>query len=401
MGFRAVSALAIGKWIALAFGPAGTALFGQLMNLYSCFSSIPCDGLGRAVIKEGTLAEQAEKGSETQAIVSTSYFILGILFVLQWLITIVIACTTNWFSPFQESGLLPWLLLSFGTLAGIYFGSSIFLVWHKTKFQAITISALALGGLLGILLSYLAKFDINETLLSFMFGQSLGGLVVLIRGSGQLPAMRLKPIWNAPIAKKLLVFALAFSSTIFINQLGSYGLVHWAIDEMGTQKVGLWMAMNRISDIFNIPLLAIANSILLPLLASQAHNLTELRKTLSPVFKQSFVGLAVGLFLLFFLYPILLPLLYTKEFQTTSEWTTWQLAGDFFKSSTAVVAVLILALGHTRFYFWLETTSMAVILFLSWFLFHKFGFEGMFIAHFLRYSLYWSAIIWRYRAVLI
>jgi len=393
--------LAIGKWIAMAFGPAGTALFGQLMNLYSCFSSIPYDGLGRAVIKEGSLTEQAGKGNETHQIVSTSYLILGFLFVLQWLITIVLAKTTSWFSPFQESGLLPLFLLSFGTLAAVYFGSSIFLVWQKTKLQALTISALALGGLLGILLSYFAKFDINQSLLSFMFGQTLGGLFVLIWGSGKLPAMRVYPTWNIPIAKKLLVFALAFSSTIFINQLGSYGLVHWAIDEMGTQKVGLWMAMNRISDIFNIPLLAVSNSILLPLLSTHALHKPELRKILKPIFKQSFVGLAIGLSVLFFLYPFLLPLLYTREFQTTTEWTAWQLAGDLFKSSTAIVAVLILAMGHTRFYFWLETTSMAVILFLSWLLFHKIGFEGMFIAHFIRYSLYWAAIIWRYRAILI
>ncbi len=385
----------------MAFGPAGTALFGQLMNLYACFSSIPYDGLGRAVIKEGSLSDQEENEQSSEKIVSASYFLLGFLLVIQWLITIVLSQFTTWFSPFQETGLLPWFLFSFGSLATVYFGSSMFLVWQKTKLQAITISALAMGGLAGILLSYLAEFEVYKTLLSFMFGQSLGGLLVLIWGSGRLVKMRQKPIWNVPIAKKLMLFAVAFSSTIFINQLGNYGLVHWAIEEMGTQKVGLWMAMNRISDIFNIPLLAIANSILLPLLASQAQNLPELRKILSPIFKQSFVGLAIGLTILFFLYPYVLPILYTKEFQTEFYWTAWQLAGDFFKSSTSIVSILILALGHTRFYFWIETLSMLFILTFSWLLFHKFGFVGMFIAHFMRFILYWAAIIWRYRTILV
>ncbi len=384
----------------MAFGPAGTALFGQLMNLYSCFSSIPYDGLGRAVIKEGSLSDQEENEQSSEKIVSASYFLLGFLLIIQWVITIVLSQFTTWFSPFQETGLLPWFLLSFGSLAAVYFGSSIFLVWQKTKLQAITISALAMGGLAGILLSYLSDFEVYKTLLSFMFGQSLGGLLVLIWGGGRLLKMRQKPIWNGPISKKLMLFAVAFSSTIFINQLGNYGLVHWAIEEMGTQKVGLWMAMNRISDIFNIPLLAIANTILLPLLASHAKNLPELRKILSPIFKQSFIGLAIGLCILFFLYPYVLPILYTKEFQTEFHWTAWQLAGDFFKSSTSIVSILILALGHTRFYFWIESISMLFILSLSWLLFHEFGFIGMFIAHFIRYILYWAAIIWRYRTIL-
>jgi hypothetical protein len=66
VGFRAFSALAVGKWIAVCFGPSGTALFGQMMNLYATYANIPNDGLSRAMVKEGAHAHQQgdEEGTE-------------------------------------------------------------------------------------------------------------------------------------------------------------------------------------------------------------------------------------------------------------------------------------------------------------------------------------------------
>jgi len=401
VGFRAFSALAVGKWIAVCFGPSGTALFGQMMNLYATYANIPNDGLSRAMVKEGAHAHQQEDEEATEIAVQNGLALLGILLVLEWLIAGIIYLFTNWFEPFESDGNLFSMLLFFGALSAAYYAGNMFLVWKKTQYQVLSMTFLSFGGLLGILAVSLLGYGIQECLLGFLGGQSAGGLLFFLITRKDLPLKRFRLSWYQPLAKRMIVFTLTLASTGLIHQVANYSLVHWAIDTMGTQKVGLWMAMNRFADAFNTPVLAIANSILLPMLASHASHIPKLREILRPIFRQSLVVLLVGMAMLYWLYPVLLPVLFSKEFVADPNWTKMQLFGDFFKSSTYVIAIVMLAMGHTRFYFWLETGSVAIQIGLTYGLFQIFGFEGMFLAHAIRYCLYWLAIVLNYRKILL
>jgi PST family polysaccharide transporter len=106
-----------------------------------------------------------------------------------------------------------------------------------------------------------------------------------------------------------------------------------------------------------------------------------------------------GILLLWLLYPWLLQLLFSREFIAAPELLPWQLAGDYFRSSTCVFAVLMLALGHTRFYFWLEMGSSVFMLVAVWMLYPMAGFASLFIVHAVRYFLYWLVIVLRYRQI--
>jgi len=401
VGFRAAFALAVSKWIAVGFGPAGTALFGQLMNLYSSFSCIPIDGLSRAMVKDGARFAQAGKEEQAAEVVAGSYGLLVLIFGLQWVIALFIALFTNWFAPFQSDGFLPWFLLGFGLLSSVYFGSNVFLIWKKTKIQSFLAAGLSFGGLLGYGIAFFYGTAFQGCLLAYVLGQVTIALISILYFSKALPQIWQVPKWKMPVVRNLLRFTFGLSLTFLINQISNYAFVHWALDAMGTQKVGLWMAMNRLADVFCIPILAIANAILLPLLSSHADKPGELHQIISPTFKLSLFGLGIGLAALFWLYPYILPILYSAEFVADTSWIGWQVGGDFFKSSTYVFAVLVLAMGHIRFYFWLETGSTLLVFALSWAFYGKLGYIGLFIAHFIRFLLYWIILVWRYRKILI
>jgi O-antigen/teichoic acid export membrane protein len=372
-----------------------------MLNLYTAFANIPNDGLARAMVKEGAQAHQSENETAAQNVVFTSLGLLGSLFVIQWLIALAIALFTTWFEPFQSGGLLFWLLFGFGALSAGYFAGSIFLVWKKTQYQALSATFLSLGGFAGIVLCWSLGFGLQGCLLGFILGQASGGLLMFLINRKHIPIPRFSLSLDPVVSRKLVVFTFAVASTALLNQIGIYGLVHWALDAMGAAKVGLWMAMTRFPDAFNTPILAVANSILLPLLSSHGANTAELRKILRPIFGQSLVWLFVGMGLLFLFYPYLLPLLFSKEFVAETDCVAWQVLGDFFKSSTYMISVLILARGHTRFFFWLESLSVFLLLVLSWLLFERFGFVGMFMTHAIRYFIYWAVLVWNYRSILL
>lgn len=394
---RAFSALAVGKWIAVSFGPVGTALFGQLMNLYTAFANMPNDGLARAMIKEGAQLENSPHSHSGRTVVATAFALLAALFALQWSISTGIAFSTSWFEPFQSSGWLIWFLGGFGVLSLSYFLSSVFLVWKKTNLQALASSCLSFGGLVGLGLTWAFGGGIQACLLGFVLGQAAGGFLIFFPYRNQLPLQGTGFSFDATLARTMLGFMLAVAGTGLLNQIGIYALVHWALEEMGGRSVGLWMAMGRFADAFNTPILAVSNSILLPMLAGHAGNKEELRNIIRPIFQKSLAFLALGMGVLFLAYPYLLPILFSKEFVAETSWIGWQILGDFFKSSTFVISILFLALGHTRFYFWLETGSMVLLLGLSYGLYKWMGFEGMFLTHAIRYLVYWSVIVWRYK----
>lgn len=399
MGFRALFSLAVGKWIAVAFGTTGTALFGQLMNLFTAFCILPNDGLARSIIRESAVESAKEDAERVRQVAWTGLVLMLVIFALEWLVSGLIGWTTQWFDPFQSAGYLYAFQLAFGILSASYLMGTVFLVWKKANLQAIQSTFLSLGGLVGVVVIGLLGGGIMDCLLGFLGGQAAGGFLVFFWLRNKIPLGRPHFKWDPVLGKRLLKFAFTLASIGLLNQIGIYGLVHWALETMGTDKVGLWMAMNRFADAFNTPILAVANSILLPLLSSQIGNQSELRKILRPIFFQSLGVLGLGMLILFLAYPILLPILFSKEFQADTPWIAWQLAGDFFRSNTYVISILILAFGHTRFYFFLESGSVAMLLLLSYFLFDRFGYVGMFMAHFIRYALYWLVIVWHYRKI--
>ena len=399
VGFRAVSALAVGKTIAVAFGPAGTALFGQAMNLYAALFNLPADALARAMVREGAAAHQEGREDGAKASALTSSLLILLLFAVQAAVSAGIAFYTDWFEPFQSGHGILVFLLAFGLLSAASFSASYFLIWSRTRFQAESASCMSLGGLLGLGLAWFAGLGFFSSLLGFFLGQAIGSLALLLYRQAEIPFFFHLNNQNLALARKLLVFALAVGASGIINQVSLYALVHWALEHLGADAVGKWMAMNRLADAVNVPILAVANSILLPALAGLAANRAGLKEFLRPIFRQSLFWLVPVILLLWWSYPFLLRVLFSREFVADPALLPWQMAGDFFKSSTAVFAVLMLALGHTRFYFWLESASALLVLAGSVLLFPRFGFACLFITHAIRYALYWLAIVLRYRSL--
>ncbi len=399
VGWRAVSALAVGKIIAVGFGPAGTALFGQAMNLYGTLNNLPADALARAMVREGNAARASgeEKGAETAAF--SSMLLLLAIYLLLAVACWLISRFTAWFNPFPAEAGLTVFLSAFALLGFGSFSASWFLIWGKTRLQALSASLMSLGGLAGLFLAYALKLNFFDCLLAFFLGQAAGSLGLLLWKMPELPFFFAGRFWSLITAGRLFRFALALAGSGLASLLMQYILVQWAMEEFGTDAAGRWMAMNRISDVFNIPILAVANSILLPVLTGLVPNPEELKKFLQPIFRQSMLWLAPGFLMLWLLYPWLLQLLFSKEFHAGSGLLPWQLAGDYFRSSTCVFAVLMLARGHTRFYFLLESASAVFMLLLCLVLNPELGFSALFVSHAVRYFLYWLAIVLKYRQV--
>ncbi len=186
-----------------------------------------------------------------------------------------------------------------------------------------------------------------------------------------------------------------------LSKVADFGLVTWAMGYYGKPTVGIWLAMNRLADSANIPILAVVNGILIPMLSGKTGNQEEIRAIMRPLFKQLIFWTAIGFSLVYLIYPFLLSLLFSSEFHTKSDWVSFQMLGDFFKSNAYLISGLCLAMGATRFYFWVETISIAFVVIMTILFANVLGETGLFAAHSFRYGLFLLVLVFRFRQFLL
>ena len=177
VGVRSISALSVGKIIALNFGPAGTALFGQLINLYSGFSITGSDGLGRAAVKEGVAFDTHQDQNGINRTVGTASVLLGLLFIIQWVILLSIYLASGWSVQKYEGIQSVWIWGLFSLITVGYFSGYLFLIRKQTQWQAFSTTTMSLGGLAGLGLATWFHFNLQNSLLSLFGCQAFAGFL--------------------------------------------------------------------------------------------------------------------------------------------------------------------------------------------------------------------------------
>lgn len=396
VGFRAMASLAMNKWIALSFGPAGTAIFGQFINLFAVFSSISTEGLARGMVKEGAFFSTNRQEKSIGKTVGSALILLLTILFSQWIILYLSGEYTTWVEPFSSSPIWYFLFPALSALTFTFFSSNFFLIRAQTQYQTTLVTLISFGALGGLAFARLLDLDLMEVLLVLTCGQILVGLSVFAFYFKNLNISLKKIGFDISLAKKILTFTLVVSSTFLVSKVAEYGLVSWSMYQQGQSTTGIWIAMNRLADSVNIPILAVVNSILLPMLAGKSDKPKEIKTILAPLFKQLAFWTFAGLILLYFVYPWILSLLFSHQFVAQKSWISWQLLGDFFKSNSYILSGLSLALGTTRFYFWIEISSVILVAVLTVLLSIWLGELGLFAAHGIRYSLFWVALALRF-----
>lgn len=155
---------------------------------------------------------------------------------------------------------------------------------------------------------------------------------------------------------------------------------------------GYWTAMNSISNAYMQFTAAIFPLYILPRYA-RITNTYNFRKEVKHIYKMLLPLLIVGLFLVFLLKQQIITLLYTPEFLEMSKYFKWQLLGDLVKFTAFVIAYQFLAKKQTTNFIITELFSVIVFYMLSVYFIDYYGTEGVVIAHFIRYILYFLVVL--------
>lgn len=382
----------IQRLLATTFGEAGIAKIGSIRNLTQILTSSSSLGVFNGVVK---YVSENENDKKELSKLFTSAFIFGIIGSL--LTSLILFFNADFiavslFGDMGFSGVIKYLafippIISFNRICyGLVNGLSDYKKHAKIELVSYIFSVV-------FLLIGLCFFSLKGVLFAIAFAPIINFMVLIIVFLKKIKAyikIKTKGL-DLKYLRPLLAFTLmSFVSTLLINYI-ELDIRTVITNRIDINEAGYWTAMNFISKNYMVFSSSIFTMYVIPKFAkiktSKAFTkeVIYIYKTLLPLFGLGMLGVYFGR-------HIIVDLIY-PNFNGVEVLFKWQLLGDFTKLLTFVIAIQFLAKKMVWTFIITELMSLSLFYFLSLYYVDIYGAEGVVIAHFYRYIVYFFIVI--------
>lgn len=389
---KTITLFVLNKILAVYLGPTGYAALGQFQNFIQMVTTFAGSAINTAVIKY--TAEYHEDESKQRAIWKTAgsiVFVFSLMFAFLILIfqrqlslyifhTLEYQTVFVWFAVFL-------LFFNFNTL---------FLAILNGKKEILKLVLANIAGSLFALIvtSILAiKLHLYGALIALSIYQSIAFIVTLFlcyradwfKFSSLFGKIDLK------ITKKFSSFIwMALVSAICVP-LSQMLIRAYLSQEFGLAYAGYWEAMIRLSTVYLMLVTTTLGVYYLPRL-SELQMIDEIKKEVYLGYKFLFPLAVAGGIIIFVLRDWIIKVLFSPSFAPMQSLFFWQMMGDALKIGSWILAYLMLSKAMTKLYISTEIIFTLSLIALTYVCTQLFGFEGVSMAHFINYGMYWIVI---------
>lgn len=206
--------------------------------------------------------------------------------------------------------------------------------------------------------------------------------------------------FRIPFAKVLLAFTLiSFFSTVIAKLIVETEIRNMIRNNISQIDSGIWSGMLELSQNYMVFSSLLFTMYVIPRFANIKtkplffKEVGHIYKTLLPLF-------ALGMIVIYFSRYLIIDIVYpTPGFKEMAPLFKWQLIGDFIRLGAMILGTQFLAKKMVRTFIFSELLSLAIFFGLTYFLIPIYGVEGVVMAHFFRYVVYFFVVlflVWRY-----
>jgi PST family polysaccharide transporter len=382
------------KAIAVFIGVEGMALIGNLRNFLSAVHTFSITGFYDGLVK--SIAEVKNDTFKLSQTLSSAFYIGFLSTILVAFVSYYNAETINQFlfsANYNYAYVIKIMALALPFYALNMFSFAIMNGFEKYKILLIiSIIGQVLGLLITLLLIY--QNNIDGALVAAVIAPSLILLVTFVGFVNQRSLVSSVKISNVSfsVLKKFAPFAIMAMVTAFAIPLVSIMIRNYIIAEVGIKEAGHWEAMQRISDYYLMFINSLMALYFLPRF-SEIESKKEFRKEVFSFYKSTIPIFGIGLVIIYLLRSVLVPLIFSEDFQPTEELFLWQLLGDFVKVLSIVIAYQFIAKKMFTQFIIIETFLVVVMYLSSVYLIDVFGVEGAVMGHFVSYVMHYGIIL--------
>lgn len=388
------------KIVASIIGPAGVALVGQLNNFSTIALSLATGGINSGITKY--VAEYKSDSSKVKQYLATAFRITVVCSLLVGLVLLLlckqlsslIMMTPQYWYVFAIFGITITFYGLNNMLVSVVNGYKQFNKYVKVNIVssifgvAFTVALVLALGLPGALISAV-------TFQSLMIFVS----VLMLRKLEWLRKDWLVGKFKRTIASQYFRYALMTLLSAFLVPISQMLLRGYVISEISITEAGWWEGMNRISNMYLMVITSSFSVYYLPRL-SEISDRIELRHEIFKCYKVIVPLLLAGFTVIYFLRFFIVKLLFTHEFMPMTQLFIWQMAGDFFKICSWLLAFLMVAKSMTKAYISTEIIFTLSYILLGYTFIRLDGIVGLCQAYLTNYVLYLVVLTFMFRKLL-
>lgn len=389
------------KIVASIIGPAGVALVGQLNNFSTIALSLATGGINSGITKY--VAEYKSDASKVKQYLATAFRITVVCSLLVGLVLLLlckqlsslIMMTPQYWYVFAIFGITITFYGLNNMLVSVVNGYKQFNKYVKVNVVssifgvAFTVALVLALGLPGALISAV-------TFQSLMIFVS----VLMLRKLEWLRKDWLVGKFKRTIASQYFRYALMTLLSAFLVPISQMLLRGYVISEISITEAGWLEGMNRISNMYLMVITSSFSVYYLPRL-SEISDRIELRHEIFKCYKVIVPLLLAGFTVIYFLRFFIVKLLFTHEFMPMTQLFIWQMAGDFFKICSWLLAFLMVAKSMTKAYISTEIIFTLSYILLGYTFIRFDGIVGLCQAYLTNYVLYLAVLTFMFRKLLL
>lgn len=358
------------KIMAVMLGPQWTGLSGMLAQIIAASASIATLN-GSTAIVQGTAARSASERYRYLAHIIWIYLATNLALALGL-----------WFgAPFMAR----WLINDGSATASTLFRLLIIPICFTSAVTYVIsvinahrgIGRLALiqivGGMVNAAVAYPAARAIQQGNMFAIIWSNIVAPLAMIGVSGIIMwrAGWLQPImaaFHAPFERSLAQYFFKFAGVTFITGLAVSGIQllirAMIVADFGLAGVGIFNAAWTMSMTYVTLVVTALTTYYLPTL-SATHDVAERTLLMQRVFRFVTVTITPLIIGVMLFKPLVIRLLFAPEYLPATKIMHWMLIGDYFKVTSWVFAMPMLAYADLKTFFWTELTIYASFLALS------------------------------------
>ena len=397
---RMLTGLVSVKVVASIIGPVGVALVGQLNNFATIALSLSTGGINNGITKY--IAEYKEDEEKVKDCLSTA---LRITLVCSLVMAVFLILFHDYLSRYiMLSPDYGYVFVIFGFTILFYalnMGLASVINGFKEFKRYVKINIA--GSLFGLVftLSLVFTWQLKGALISAVTFQSIMFFISLCMVR-KLPWLRwsyFRNKLNSDLAKRYLRYSLMTFTTAATLPISQMLLRGYVISQISATEAGWWEAMNRISNMYLMVITTSFTVYYLPRL-SEITDKRELRSEIFRSYKVIIPCLLGGFALIYLLRFVVIHLLFTPDFLPMENLFAWQLAGDFFKITSWLLAFLMVAKAMTRWFVTTEVVFSLLFVGLGFLFMQMNGVVGITQAYFVNYVIYLAFMVYLFRNLL-
>ncbi len=392
ISIRLIVSLFIQRLLAEIVGEGGIYKIGQLRSLTQMLTSVTSLGVFNGIVKY--VAEYKEDKNQLQKLFSTTLvftiigsFISGsVLFIFSKSISIYLFTSDYYSYLIKIVAVLVPLISIQRIFNGVINGLS-----NYKRFAAIELISYLLSSCLLVLLLY--QQNIDGALLAIALAPTIqvGVMLFLIFKILREYVQFKKLSFKTPFAKSLLAFTLmSFISSVLINFI-EIDIRTTLATTLTEEDAGTWTAMTCISKNYMVFSGALFTLYVIPKFAG-IYTRYDFKKELFTIYKTLLPLFGIGMILIFLFRDLVIKIIY-PGFDGLEQLFKWQLMGDFIRLAALVLAHQFLAKKMVLNFIFTEILSLGLFYFFANILLNQYGVEGIVMAHFFRYIIYFLIVL--------